>query len=134
MEPCEAKFDCLLDRGVLLINARMMRLHMCSRMLTDSKMQVTWVEHSEYDESAVHRLYRHILNSGMGFGAQRWIAALQRHYECMAMLLSPTILGEDQTGLGMLLYPSFTCLFSPKILYVSFAELVLSCYSDKSGR
>ncbi|KAJ6410793.1 hypothetical protein OIU84_007531 [Salix udensis] len=69
-------------------------------MLTGSKMQVTWVEHSEYDESAVHQLYRHILNSGMGFGAQRWIAALQRHYECMAILLSPTILGEDQTGDG----------------------------------
>ncbi|XP_034924271.1 homeobox-leucine zipper protein ROC5 [Populus alba] len=63
--------------------------------------KVTWVEHSEYDESAVHRLYRHILNSGMGFGAQRWIAALQRHYECMAMLLSPTILGEDQTVLNL---------------------------------
>ncbi|XP_061952894.1 homeobox-leucine zipper protein ANTHOCYANINLESS 2-like [Populus nigra] len=63
--------------------------------------KVTWVEHSEYDESAVHRLYRHILNSGMGFGAQRWIAALQRHYECMAMLLSPTILGEDQTVINL---------------------------------
>ncbi|KAL9375925.1 hypothetical protein Peur_032804 [Populus x canadensis] len=63
--------------------------------------KVTWVEHSEYDESAVHRLYRHILNSGMGFGAQRWIAALQRHYECMAVLLSPTILGEDQTVINL---------------------------------
>ncbi|KAL9338480.1 hypothetical protein Peur_070249 [Populus x canadensis] len=63
--------------------------------------KVTWVEHSEYDESAVHRLYRHILNSGMGFGAQRWIAALQRHYECMAMLSSPTILGEDQTVINL---------------------------------
>ncbi|KAJ6374872.1 hypothetical protein OIU78_030374 [Salix suchowensis] len=101
MEPGEAKVDCLLDRGVLLINARMMRLLTSSRMLTDSKMQVTWVEHSEYDESAVHQLYRHILNSGTGFGAQRWIAALQRHYECMAILLSPTILGEDQTAINL---------------------------------
>uniref|UniRef100_A0A6M2EBS0 Uncharacterized protein n=1 Tax=Populus davidiana TaxID=266767 RepID=A0A6M2EBS0_9ROSI len=64
-------------------------------------IQVTWVEHSEYDESAVHRLHRHILSSGMGFGAQRWIAALQRHYECMAMLLSPSILGEDQTVINL---------------------------------
>ncbi|KAJ6761327.1 HOMEOBOX-LEUCINE ZIPPER PROTEIN ANTHOCYANINLESS 2-LIKE ISOFORM X1 [Salix purpurea] len=63
--------------------------------------KVTWVEHSEYDESAVHQLYRHILNSGTGFGAQRWIAALQRHYECMAILLSPTILGEDQTAINL---------------------------------
>ena len=101
-----------------MINARMMRSHTSSRMLTDSKMQVTWVEHSEYGESAVH-LYRHILNSGTGFGAQRWIAALQRHYECMTILLSPTILGEDQTGLGMLLH-----LFILSRNIVSFSELL----------
>ncbi|KAG6754494.1 hypothetical protein POTOM_042533 [Populus tomentosa] len=73
----------------------------CSKMLTDSKMQVTWVEHSEYDESAVHQLYRPILRSGRGFGAQRWLAALQRYYEGMAMIMSPSILGEDQAVINL---------------------------------
>ncbi|XP_021634593.1 homeobox-leucine zipper protein ANTHOCYANINLESS 2 isoform X2 [Manihot esculenta] len=59
--------------------------------------KITWVEHSEYDESAVHHLYRSVLSSGVGFGAQRWIATLQRYCECMAILASPTISGDDQT-------------------------------------
>ncbi|KAL9335762.1 hypothetical protein Peur_072943 [Populus x canadensis] len=63
--------------------------------------KVTWVEHSEYDESAVHQLYRPILSSGRGFGAQRWLAALQRYYEGMAMIMSPSILGEDQTVINL---------------------------------
>ncbi|CAK7337249.1 unnamed protein product [Dovyalis caffra] len=63
--------------------------------------KVTWVEHSEYDESAVHQLFRPVLSSGKGFGAQRWIAALQRYYECMAMLMSPTISGEGQRAINM---------------------------------
>ncbi|KAJ4827228.1 hypothetical protein Tsubulata_034570 [Turnera subulata] len=63
--------------------------------------KVTWVEHSEYDNSLVHQLYRQVLSSGRGFGAQRWFATLQRYYECMASLLSPTISGEEQTGLTL---------------------------------
>lgn len=71
-------------------------------------MQITWVEHSEYDESAVHHLYRSVLSSGVGFGAQRWIATLQRYCECMAILASPTISGDDQTGLVLLSQHYFT--------------------------
>ncbi|KDP22311.1 hypothetical protein JCGZ_26142 [Jatropha curcas] len=63
--------------------------------------KVTWVEHSEYDESVVHQLYRTVLSSGGGFGAQRWVATLQRYCECMAILASPTISGEDQTGINL---------------------------------
>ena len=70
-------------------------------LLINNQMQVTWVEHSEYDESAVHQLYRSILSSGRGFGAQRWVATLQRSCECMTILMSPTISDEDQTGLAM---------------------------------
>ncbi|KAL1081256.1 hypothetical protein V6Z11_D09G052000 [Gossypium hirsutum] len=32
--------------------------------------KVTWVEHSEYDESTVHHLFRPLLSSGFGFGAK----------------------------------------------------------------
>lgn len=61
-------------------------------------MQVTWVEHAEYDESAVHQLYRPLLGSGMGFGAQRWVATLQRQCECLAILMSSTVPTRDHTG------------------------------------
>ncbi|KAK7294993.1 hypothetical protein RJT34_17894 [Clitoria ternatea] len=50
--------------------------------------KVTWVEHAEYDESQVHQLYRPLLSSGMGFGAQRWVATLQRQCECLAIIMS----------------------------------------------
>lgn len=50
--------------------------------------QVTWVEHAEYDEAAVHPLYRPLLRSGMALGAPRWVAALQRQCQSLAILMS----------------------------------------------
>ncbi|XP_059667046.1 homeobox-leucine zipper protein ANTHOCYANINLESS 2 isoform X2 [Cornus florida] len=67
--------------------------------MSNGYSKITWVEHWEYDESAVHHLYRPLLSSGMGFGAQRWIATLQRQCECLAVLLSSTVPGEDQTAI-----------------------------------
>ncbi|KAF2315651.1 hypothetical protein GH714_040173 [Hevea brasiliensis] len=63
--------------------------------------KVTWVEHSQYDESAVHQLYRSVLSSGRGFGAHRWLATLQRYCECTSVLMSPTISGDDQTVINI---------------------------------
>ncbi|XP_044494117.1 homeobox-leucine zipper protein ANTHOCYANINLESS 2-like isoform X3 [Mangifera indica] len=60
--------------------------------------KVTWVEHAEYDESQVHQLYKPLISSGMGFGAQRWVATLQRQYECLAILMSSTIPARDHTA------------------------------------
>ncbi|OVA14140.1 Homeobox domain [Macleaya cordata] len=60
--------------------------------------KVTWVEHAEYDENPIHRLYRPLLNSGMGFGAQRWVATLQRQCECLAILMS-TIPSRDHSAI-----------------------------------
>lgn len=59
--------------------------------------KVTWVEHAEYDESMVHQLYRPLLRSGMGLGAQRWIATLQRQCECLAILMSSSVITRDHT-------------------------------------
>ncbi|GAB4826381.1 hypothetical protein Ancab_009246 [Ancistrocladus abbreviatus] len=56
---------------------------------------VTWIEHVEYDESSVHQLYRPLLRSALGFGAQRWLAVLQRQCECTAFLSSFKITPED---------------------------------------
>ncbi|KAK8974290.1 hypothetical protein V6N11_034656 [Hibiscus sabdariffa] len=61
--------------------------------------KVTWVEHAEYEETEVHQLYRPLLSSGMGFGAQRWVATLQRQCECIAILMSSTALTRDHTAI-----------------------------------
>ncbi|BFG21868.1 hypothetical protein CerSpe_081410 [Prunus speciosa] len=61
--------------------------------------KVTWVEHAEYDESQVHQLYRPMLSSGMGFGAQRWVATLQRQCECLAILMSSSVPSRDHTAI-----------------------------------
>ncbi|KAL5727623.1 Homeobox-leucine zipper protein ANTHOCYANINLESS 2 [Ranunculus cassubicifolius] len=50
--------------------------------------KVTWVEHAEYDPNIIHRLYRPVISAGMGFGAQRWVATLERECECLAIILS----------------------------------------------
>lgn len=62
-------------------------------------VQVTWVEHADYDESFIHQLYRPLISAGMGFGAQRWIATLQRQSECLAILMSSTVPARDHSGL-----------------------------------
>jgi hypothetical protein len=75
-------------------------------------LQVTWIEHWEYDESVVHNLYRPLIISGSGFGAHRWIATLQRQCEGLAILMSSSISSDDHTGKPYrmhevkLLYPS----------------------------
>lgn len=56
------------------------------------------MEHSEYVESVVHQLFRDLVSSGVGFGAQRWIATLERQCECLAILMSSTIPSEEHTG------------------------------------
>nr|GMD62040.1 homeobox-leucine zipper protein ANTHOCYANINLESS 2 [Ipomoea batatas] len=60
---------------------------------------VTWVEHAEYEESVVHQLYRQMISAGMGFGAQRWVATLQRQCECLAILMSSTLPTRDHTAI-----------------------------------
>ncbi|XP_022968413.1 homeobox-leucine zipper protein ANTHOCYANINLESS 2-like isoform X1 [Cucurbita maxima] len=59
--------------------------------------KVTWVEHTEYDETVVHQLYRQIISWGIGFGSQRWLATLQRQCDCLAILMSST---EDPAGIS----------------------------------
>ncbi|KAL9435043.1 hypothetical protein AB3S75_021329 [Citrus x aurantiifolia] len=61
--------------------------------------KVTWVEHAEYDESQVHQLYKPLIISGMGFGAQRWVATLQRQCECLAILMSTSVSARDHTAI-----------------------------------
>ncbi|XP_030524641.1 homeobox-leucine zipper protein ANTHOCYANINLESS 2 [Rhodamnia argentea] len=61
--------------------------------------KVTWVEHAEYDENQIHQLYRPLIGSGMGFGARRWVATLQRQCQCLAILMSSTVPSRDHTAI-----------------------------------
>lgn len=56
------------------------------------------MEHSECDESVVHQLFRELISSGVGFGAQKWLATLERQCECLAILVSSTLPSEEHTG------------------------------------
>jgi hypothetical protein len=60
--------------------------------------QVTWVVHAEYDEVAVHQLYRPLLRSGQALGARRWLASLQRQCEYLAILCSNALPAGDHAG------------------------------------
>eukprot|EP00253_Pinus_taeda_P029578 PITA_29578 len=48
---------------------------------------VTWVEHIECDDRGVHSLYRPVVSSGLAFGSQRWLSALQHQCERLALLM-----------------------------------------------
>ncbi|KAL4182418.1 hypothetical protein AMTRI_Chr11g93270 [Amborella trichopoda] len=61
--------------------------------------RVTWVEHIEYDDRGVHPLYQSLLKSGTGFGAQRWVANLQRQCECLALLMASNMPGRDPAAI-----------------------------------
>ncbi|XP_052206592.1 homeobox-leucine zipper protein HDG2-like isoform X2 [Diospyros lotus] len=48
------------------------------------RSMVTWVEHVEVDDRDVHNAYEHLLNSGLAFGARRWVSTLDRQCERFA--------------------------------------------------
>ncbi|XP_047336369.1 homeobox-leucine zipper protein ANTHOCYANINLESS 2-like isoform X2 [Impatiens glandulifera] len=66
--------------------------------------KVTWIEHADYDESNIHRLYKPLIRSGMGFGARPWLATLRRQCQCLAILISSTLSNIDQTD-GAIINP-----------------------------
>lgn len=40
--------------------------------------QVTWIENVEVDDQVVQNIYKPLVNSGLAFGAKRWVATLHR--------------------------------------------------------
>ncbi|KAJ0987295.1 hypothetical protein J5N97_005651 [Dioscorea zingiberensis] len=60
--------------------------------------KVTWVEHMEIEEKTpTHRLYRDLVNCGVAFGAQRWLATLQRMCERFTRVM---VTGTSPRDLG----------------------------------
>ncbi|KAL3649618.1 hypothetical protein CASFOL_006021 [Castilleja foliolosa] len=53
--------------------------------------RVTWVEHAEVEDGPIHHVFNHLVNSGMAFGAQRWLAVLQCQCERLASLMARNI-------------------------------------------
>lgn len=55
-------------------------------MLTNfvSVQQVTWIEHVEVDDQGVHYLGKPFVDSGLAFGAQRWVAVLSQQCDRLA--------------------------------------------------
>ncbi|MED6192935.1 Homeobox-leucine zipper protein PROTODERMAL FACTOR 2 [Stylosanthes scabra] len=52
--------------------------------LPNGYSKVTWIEHVEVDDTAVHTIYKPLVKCGLAFGAKRWIATLQRQSERLA--------------------------------------------------
>ncbi|KAE8714912.1 Homeobox-leucine zipper protein MERISTEM L1 [Hibiscus syriacus] len=57
--------------------------------------KVIWVEHVEVDDRAVHNIYRPVVNSGLAFGAKRWVATLDRQCERLASSMASNIPAGD---------------------------------------
>ncbi|KAL5773389.1 hypothetical protein ACOSQ2_013313 [Xanthoceras sorbifolium] len=63
--------------------------------LPNGYSKVIWVEHVEVDDRSVHNLYRSLVNSGLAFGAKRWVATLDRQCERLASSMASNIPAGD---------------------------------------
>ncbi|KAI3745359.1 hypothetical protein L1987_58470 [Smallanthus sonchifolius] len=63
--------------------------------LPNGYSKVTWVEHVEVDDRSVHNIYRLLVNSGLAFGAKRWVATLDRQCERLASVMANNIPSGD---------------------------------------
>ncbi|KAJ8493346.1 hypothetical protein OPV22_015067 [Ensete ventricosum] len=57
--------------------------------------KVTWVEHVEVDDRSVHSIYKPLVNSGLAFGARRWVSNLDRQCERLASVMASNIPSGD---------------------------------------
>ncbi|KAL0909552.1 hypothetical protein M5K25_020432 [Dendrobium thyrsiflorum] len=53
--------------------------------------KVIWVEHVEVDDRSVHSIYKPLVNSGIAFGAKRWVSTLDRQCERLASVMASSI-------------------------------------------
>ncbi|PKA63712.1 Homeobox-leucine zipper protein ROC2 [Apostasia shenzhenica] len=57
--------------------------------------KVIWVEHVEVDDRAVHNIYKSLVNSGLAFGAKRWVSILDRQCERLASVMASNMPSGD---------------------------------------
>ncbi|GLJ26357.1 hypothetical protein SUGI_0507770 [Cryptomeria japonica] len=83
----DVSVDCLLNNpDASLVKCRKCPSGCLLRDMPNGHSKVIWVEYAEHDNIGVHRIFRSVVNSGMAFGAQRWLATLQRQCERIAFL------------------------------------------------
>ncbi|RDX72615.1 Homeobox-leucine zipper protein PROTODERMAL FACTOR 2, partial [Mucuna pruriens] len=63
--------------------------------LPNGYSKVIWIEHIEVDDREVHNLYKKYVNSGLAFGATRWVASLDRQCERLASSMATNIPAGD---------------------------------------
>ncbi|CAA7029504.1 unnamed protein product [Microthlaspi erraticum] len=69
--------------------------------MSNGYSKVTWMEHVEVEEQEhvhVHEMFQDSVRKGLAFGAERWIATLQRMCERFASLLEPATSTCDLGG------------------------------------
>eukprot|EP00249_Psilotum_nudum_P017905 c26546_g1_i1 orf=485-2119(+) len=72
--------------------------------LPNGYSNVIWVEHVEVEDKS-YGLYQNLVNSGLAFGAQRWVATLKRQSERAACLLAKNIPSREIGGEYSLFFP-----------------------------
>ncbi|XP_071696197.1 homeobox-leucine zipper protein PROTODERMAL FACTOR 2-like isoform X2 [Rutidosis leptorrhynchoides] len=94
-----AVVDVSLDslRPTMMMSAPRRRPSGCLiKELPNGYSKVTWVEHVEIDDgSSVHDIYWSLVNSGLGFGAKRWVEKLKRQCERLASTMANNITARD---------------------------------------
>ncbi|KAK7251761.1 hypothetical protein RIF29_35244 [Crotalaria pallida] len=67
--------------------------------MANGQSQVKWVEHVEVEDKTLpHRFFRNLIYTGLAFGAERWIASLQRMSERIAYQMATTNPAHDLGG------------------------------------
>ena len=65
------------------------------------------MEHAEIEEKPIHQTFSGFVQSGMAFGANRWLAVLQRQCERLASLMARNIsdVGGGNLVLNIIIIP-----------------------------
>ncbi|KAG6520784.1 hypothetical protein ZIOFF_017844 [Zingiber officinale] len=89
------------------------------QQLPDDRSKVIWIEHVEVEAGGIHDMYKPIVNSGLVFGAKRWLETLSKQCERMASLMASNstapIVGDDAVATKNILKLSdrmVVCFFS----------------------
>ncbi|XP_074336810.1 homeobox-leucine zipper protein PROTODERMAL FACTOR 2-like [Apium graveolens] len=56
--------------------------------MADGTSMITWIEHVYVDYNDVSNTYKHLIHSGLGFGAKRWVSILDRQGQRLAATMS----------------------------------------------
>ncbi|KAG0482772.1 hypothetical protein HPP92_010856 [Vanilla planifolia] len=80
--------------------------------------KVIWVEHVEVDDRSVHNIYKPLVNSGLAFGAKRWVSTLDRQCERLASVMASNMptgdIGAGREDGHQLLWRS-ECFHNPSV-------------------